>query len=252
MGAPVPTQLDASAAPGVLVGRTAASQGLITCTSCQLVCSVPQSGWEDQWACPRCAATLHSRKPASLSRTWALIIAAAVFYIPANVLHITVSSKLGTSQSDTILSGVIYFLKTGSWHIGLIIFTASIMVPIIKLVVLVFLMISIHRHSAWNPVRRTRLFRLIELIGRWSMVDIFVVTIAVSLVKLGLIASVQAGPGIVFFGAVVVLTMLAAYTFDPRLIWDAGQTTSTPRLKRNTGQTSSDSRLTWDTGETSP
>ena len=233
MGAHVPAQVE------VFAGRTAASQGLITCTSCRLVCAVPNSGWEDHWVCPRCGAALHSRKPASLSRTWALIIAAVVFYIPANVLHITVSSKLGTAQADTILSGVIYFMKTGSWHIGLIIFTASIMVPIVKLVMLVYLMISIHCRSSWNPVRRTRLFRLVELIGRWSMVDIFVVTIAVSLVKLGLIASVQAGPGAVFFGAVVVLTMLAAYTFDPRLIWDIGETRSDSRLKWDIGETSS-------------
>jgi len=202
-------------------GPTALSRGLIACTSCRLVSRPPSAGSAAQWACPRCRATLHSRIPGSLSRTWALIIAAAILYIPANVLIITESVKLGKVQSDTIISGVIYFLKTGSWHIALIIFGASIIVPLVKLVVLSYLMISIHRRSSWRPGKRTRIFRILKLIGRWSMVDIFVVTIAVSLVRLGFLASVQAGPGAVYFGAVVVLTMLAADSFDSRLIWDA-------------------------------
>lgn len=202
-------------------GRSAADHGLIACTSCRLLCKIPHTGLENQWACPRCAATLHSRKPGSLSRTWALIVAAAIFYIPANLLTITLTTNLGKTQSDTILSGVIYFIKTGSWHIALIIFIASIIVPIVKLVVLTYLMVSIHLRSPRRPGRRTRMFRVLELIGRWSMVDIFVVTVAVSLVKLGFLASIQAGPGAVYFGTVVVLTMLATKSFDSRLIWDA-------------------------------
>lgn len=202
-------------------GPTVLSRGLIACTSCRLVSKRPSAGSETQWACPRCRATLHSRIPGSLSRTWALIIAAAIFYIPANLLIITKSVKLGKVQSDTIMSGVIYFFKTGSWHIALIIFVASIIVPLVKLVVLSYLMISIKRRSSWRPGKRTRVFRILKFIGRWSMVDIFVVTIAVSLVRLGFLASIQAGPGAVFFGAVVVLTILAAETFDSRLIWDA-------------------------------
>lgn len=201
-------------------GPTALNRGLIVCTSCRLVSRPPSTGSRAQWACPRCGASLRPRIPDSLSRTWSLIVAAAIFYIPANVLTITVSAKLGKVQSDTILSGVIYFFKTGSWHIALIIFFASIIVPLLKLVVLSFLMISIQRHSSWRPGKRTRIFRVVKLIGRWSMVDIFVVTIAVSLVRLGFLASIQAGPGAVFFGAVVVLTILAADSFDSRLIWD--------------------------------
>lgn len=197
------------------------SRGLVACTSCRLVSKMPSAGDEAQWACPRCGAVLHSRIPGSLSRTWALIIAAAIFYIPANMLTITESAKLGKVQSDTIISGVIYFLKTGSWHIALIIFVASIIVPLVKLVVLSYLMVSIHRRSSWRPGMRTRMARILEIIGRWSMVDIFVVTIAVSLVRLGFLASVEAGPGAIFFGAVVVLTMLATDSFDSRLIWDS-------------------------------
>lgn len=203
-----------------LQGPTTLGRGLIACTSCRLVCRQPAAGNKNNWACPRCGATLHARIPNSLDRTWALIIAAAIFYIPANVLTITQSAKLGKVQSDTILSGVIYFFKTGSWHIAVIIFVASIIIPLMKLVVLTLLMASIHRRSSWRPGRRTRIFRIVELIGRWSMVDIFVITIAVSLVRLGFLASIQIGPGAVFFGAVVVLTMLAAISFDSRLIWD--------------------------------
>ena len=226
MGTGIRETLSQSSNRTLTAEATVSGMGLIACRDCRLLCKTPDKGKPDQWSCPRCGATLHPRKPGSLSRTWALIIAAAVLYIPANVLTITVSSKLGTTQSDTILSGVIYFFKTGSWHIALIIFIASILVPIVKLVVLTFLLASIHLRSAWRPVGRTRAFRLLELIGRWSMVDIFVVTIAVSLVRLGFLASIQAGPAAIFFGAVVVLTMLATLSFDPRLIWDARETSS--------------------------
>jgi paraquat-inducible protein A len=124
---------------------------------------------------------LHQRKTNSLTRTWALVIAAFIFYIPANVLPITVVISLGKTQADTIMSGVIYFMLTGMWPIALVIFVASVAVPLLKLFVLAFLLISVQRKSRWRPEDRTRLYRIAEAVGRWSMVDIFVVTILVIL-----------------------------------------------------------------------
>jgi paraquat-inducible protein A len=118
------------------------------------------------------------------------------------------------------MSGVIYFVKTGMWPIALVIFVASVFVPLMKLSVLTYLLISVKRRSHWRPRDRTRLYRMTEVVGRWSMVDIYVVTILVALVKLGALASIDAGPGAIYFGAVVVITMFAAESFDPRLIWD--------------------------------
>jgi len=171
--------------------------------------------------CSRCGATLHQRKPNSISRTWALVLAAYVLYIPANVLPITTVISLGKEQSDTIMSGVMYFIATGMWPIAAIIFIASVFVPLVKLLILSFLLITVQRKSHWRPRERTQLYRIVEVVGRWSMLDIYVVTILVALVKLGALASIDAGPGAVYFAAVVVTTMFAAESFDPRLIWDA-------------------------------
>jgi len=170
--------------------------------------------------CGRCGAELHLRKPRSLERTWALVIAAAVCYVPANVLPVMMVTSFGQVASDTIFSGVVYFLTHGMWPLAFVVFVASIFVPVLKLAILTFLLISVGRRSSWKPVERTRLFRITEAIGRWSMVDIFAITILVALVRLGNLATIDAGPGAVFFGAVVVITMLAAESFDPRLIWD--------------------------------
>ena len=176
--------------------------------------------------CSRCGAILHSRKPNSIARTWALILAAAIFYVPANVLPITTVISFGKAQSDTIMSGVIYFIATGLWPIALVIFVASVFVPLVKLTILTFLLISVQRESTWRQKDRTRLYRITEIVGRWSMVDVYVVTILVALVNLGSIATIQAGPGAVFFAAVVVITMFAAMSFDPRLIWDVKENTN--------------------------
>jgi paraquat-inducible protein A len=173
--------------------------------------------------CPRCGASLHVRKTHSLQRTWALILAAAICYVPANVLPVMAVTSLGKTESDTIMSGVIYFVQHGDWPLAIVIFTASVFVPLLKLIILAFLLTSVHRRSRWRPVDRTRMYRLTETIGRWSMVDIYVVTILVALVRLGNLATIEAGWGAVFFGAVVVLTILAAESFDPRLIWDASE-----------------------------
>lgn len=199
---------------------TSKALNLVSCHCCHLLCRPPLSPVPRKWRCPRCGASLHLRKPNSIVRTWALIIAAAVLYVPANVLPMTTVISFGNAQSDTILSGVLYFIKTGMWPIALIIFVASIVVPLAKIFILSFLLITVQRGSTWRRRDRTRLYRITEAIGRWSMVDIFVITILVALVNLGSLASIQAGPAAVFFAAVVILTMLAAMGFDPRLIWD--------------------------------
>lgn len=200
---------------------TALKASLVSCHNCHLVCRAPSHHGKPGSACPRCGAVLHQRKPNSISRTWALVIAAFIFYIPANVLPIMLTTSLGTTQSDTIMNGVIYFITTGSWPIALVIFIASIVVPLAKLLILTFLLISLQRKSQWRPHDRTRLYRITEAIGRWSMLDIYVVTILVALVKLGALARIEAGPAAVFFAAVVVITIFAAMSFDPRLIWDS-------------------------------
>jgi paraquat-inducible protein A len=200
---------------------TARSVSLISCHSCHQLNKAVFSAKDATMFCPRCGARLHSRKPNSIARTWALVIAAFIFYIPANVLPITTVISFGKAQSDTIMSGVIYFVKSGSWPIALVIFIASIFVPLLKLFLLTFLLISVQRKSRWRPKDRTRLYRITEAVGRWSMVDIYVVTILVALVKLGSLATIEAGPGAIFFAGVVIITIFAAMSFDPRLIWDA-------------------------------
>ena len=200
---------------------TAASASLLSCHSCNLLSRISRPHGQAHALCPRCEAPLHQRKPNSLGRTWALVLAAFIFYIPANVLPITIVISLGKPQADTIISGVIYFLHTGMWPIAAVIFIASIFVPLVKLFLLTFLLISVQRKWKWRPKDRTQLYRITEVVGRWSMVDIFVVTILVALVKLGALATIDAGPAAVYFGAVVVITMFAAMSFDPRLIWDA-------------------------------
>ena len=200
--------------------RTALKASLISCHSCHLLCK-PASLHKNAYAvCPRCGTPLHSRKPNSIARAWALIIAAFIFYIPANVLPITTVVSFGKAQSDTIMSGVIYFVQSGSWPIALVIFVASVFVPLLKLIILTYLLISVQMKSKWRPKDRTRLYRITEAVGRWSMVDIYVVTLLVALVKLGSLATIEAGPGAIFFAGVVIITIFAAMSFDPRLIWD--------------------------------
>jgi paraquat-inducible protein A len=170
--------------------------------------------------CPRCGGELHQRKPNSLMRTWALVITGIIFYVPANVLPMTVTSTLGNAQADTIMSGVIYFVHSGSWEIALVIFTASIFVPFLKFLIIIYLLLSVQFKSIKRPKDRTVLYRITEAVGRWSMVDIYVVTILIALVKLGFLADIEAGPAAIYFAAMVAITMIAAESFDPRLIWD--------------------------------
>ena len=203
-----------------VVAKTAAAAGLVACHSCNLLSKAVPAGSHAELVCPRCGEVLHARKPDSIARTWALLIAAIICYIPANLLPMTVVTSLGNTQEDTIISGVIYFLQHGQWPIGLVIFAASIVLPLAKIFSLSYLLISVQRKSQWRPEERARLYRMTEAIGRWSMTDIYVVTILVALVSLGNLATVKAGLGAIFFGAVVVITIFAAMSFDPRKIWD--------------------------------
>ena len=198
---------------------SAARAGLLSCESCQLL-SRPASAAEPGF-CPRCGETLEFRRRASIHTPWALVIAAAVCYIPANALPVLNTTTLGTSEGDTILGGVAFLYTSGSWPLALIVLIASVMIPLGKLVALVYLLITVQRGSVSSGHERTRLYRMVEFIGRWSMLDVFVDTFTVALVQLQPLMSVTPGAGVLFFGAVVVLTMLAAEAFDPRLIWDA-------------------------------
>jgi paraquat-inducible protein A len=202
----------------ITAGETARTRNLVACHSCGLVSRCPPACIRVR--CPRCDAVLHRRIPRSVSRSWAFLVAAIMLYLPANLLPIMHVTSLGQRRSDTILSGAEYLLVHGMWPLALIVFVASILVPLLKMVILAYLLLSVQLKSAARPLDRLRLYRFTEFVGRWSMVDVFVVTVLVALVHLGRLASVEAGPGALFFAGVVVLTMLAAKTFDPRLIWD--------------------------------
>ncbi len=174
--------------------------------------------------CRRCHATLHERKPMSLDRTLALMLAAMILYIPANVLPMTLTESLLGSQHDTIMSGVIYFWQSDDYLVATVIFTASIFVPILKLIILGFLLYAVHQQGKgkrrFRPEQCAVLYRIVEFVGRWSMIDVFVVSLLTALIQMQSLATISAGPGAVAFGAVVVLTMLASLSFDPRIIWD--------------------------------
>ena len=200
---------------------TAMRCGLLGCHSCGLLV---KSGKHPQASCPRCGSNLHARKPESFTRTWAFLIAAMVLYIPANAMPVMNTSSLFGTQKDTILSGVAYLWTSGSWILAVVVFIASIAVPMLKIIAIMFLVISTQRRSVALLPARTRIYRVVEFVGRWSMLDIYVITILVALVQFNALATIQAGPGAVAFGAVVVLTMCAAMSFDPRLMWDATET----------------------------
>jgi paraquat-inducible protein A len=205
---------------GVLVSASAASLGLLACGTCGLLQRRPAGG-APALACARCGSPVHTRKPDSVMRTWALVIAAYMLYLPANLLPILQTNTLKGSDWDTIMSGLIFLWLDGLWPLSIIIFVASIVIPLAKLLTLSYLLLSVRQ--AWTPHRRarTRLYRLVDLVGKWSMVDIYVGAMLVGLVQFAPVASVRPGPGAVAFGAVVVLTIFASHSFDPRLLWDA-------------------------------
>ncbi len=211
--------------------KTARQAGLIACHFCHTLSKLPEEiESKTQYElkagkaiihCPCCQSSLHSRIPNSLGRTWALLLAALILYIPANALPIMTVIYWGEGQPDTILGGVVHLFAQGMWPLALLIFIASVFIPILKLIALFSLLISVHLKVQWRPKDRTVLYRITEFVGRWSMVDIFVIALLVGLVQFGNTASVLPNLGALSFAAVVILTMLAAHSFDPRLIWDA-------------------------------
>ncbi len=170
--------------------------------------------------CPRCGTPLHHRRENSIARSWALVLSASLLMIPAQLYPVMTVSQLGRGSPDTILSGVVKLLANGYLGLAAIVFVASIVVPVAKLVALVFLLRTVEKGSAWRPRDRTFLYRITEIVGAWSMVDVFLVGLLSGLVSLNLLANIEPGIGATFFGAVVILTMFAAHSFDPRLIWD--------------------------------
>ncbi len=203
--------------------RTAAEASLVGCHSCNLLVSDSVFRENAHPRCPRCGSSLHRRKTDSLNRAWAFLIAAFILYIPANYFPIMTVILFGRGNPDTILSGVIHLVEAGEYPIAALVFFASVFVPILKIVVLGFLLISVQRGSRWRPRDRTVLYRVTESVGRWSMIDIFMISILIGLVKLGAVATIEAGIGATSFAAVVILTMVAAMCFDPRLIWDRAE-----------------------------
>ena len=192
---------------------------VIGCHGCGLVCedTLDETGHAD---CPRCGAALHRRRPDSVARAWAFLVAALILYIPANVLPVMYTNMFGNGSDSTIMSGVIQFWHGESYGIALVIFVASIAVPCTKFLGLGLLLTTSQRHSRRAMRERAKLYRLIELVGYWSMLDVVVVAIVSALVKFQLLSDIEPRIGILFFGMVVILTMLSAMSFDPRLIWD--------------------------------
>jgi paraquat-inducible protein A len=193
--------------------------GLIGCDVCGLVLRVP--GTAGQWHCPRCAHTLHVRKPFSVQRTLAWLVVALALYAPANLLPVMSTTSVLGHASHTIGGGIVELWRSGSHELALIVFIASIVVPLGKIASLALLAFSAQRGSHWRQRERAMLYRLVETVGHWSMLDVFVVVLLVGMVRFGVLATVEPEAGLLAFGAVVVATMLAASSFDPRLIWPA-------------------------------
>ena len=193
---------------------TAAAEGLACCHIC---CKLAPASLH---RCPLCRAALHLRKPNSLQRTIALVMTASLLYVPANILPIMTTTQLGRPMDNTIVGGVILLIHHGSYPIAAVIFIASVLVPISKLLALSWLCWSVSRRHPTSHKERTRLYRATELVGKWSMTDVFVVAILVALIQLGGLLRITAGTAAIAFGGVVIVTILAAESFDPRLIWD--------------------------------
>ena len=195
----------------------------VMCGACQLVVASESGATGTRQRCPRCATPLEPRQPGSLSATLALITAAAILYLPANLLAVMTVERFGRVNSYTILAGVDELVQLGMWPLALLVFFASIVVPMLKLVSLAWFLHAIRRRSAGRLQERTVLYRLIDVVGRWSNIDVFMVSILAASLQFGFLTTVDPEAGIVSFAAVVVLTMLATAVFDPRLMWDAAR-----------------------------
>jgi len=195
--------------------KTADELGVIACPLCELVMRSPEGDAD----CPRCGQFLPRVSRRGIGKCWALVIAAVALYFPANVLPMMHTEQFPMHRDDTILSGIKFLWREGSWELAVLVFAASILVPLTKLIVLGFLLVTSSRRSTWRPRVRTKMYRALEVIGHWSMLDVFVVSLLTAVVQLGRFASVEPGPAVLPFASVVVLTMLASASFDPRTIW---------------------------------
>ena len=191
--------------------------GMAGCHTCGKAVHV---GKHSHVECPRCGADVHYRKHDSINRAWAFLIAAFIMYIPANTEPMMRTTSLGNTSADTILEGVIYFLSHGDWPLALVIFAASVMLPLLKMIAIAYILISVQRGSTSKKIEKTNLYRIAEILGKWSMLDIFVVGLMAGLVQLGALTTIAPGPACIAFAAVVILTMFAEMAFDPKLIWD--------------------------------
>ena len=191
--------------------------GLLLCLHCRATVRAGQALYP---RCPRCDANLYERKPQSLALTAALLLCAAALYVPANLLPVMYTNTLLDKEQDTIMSGVLVLLHSGSWPIALLVFIASIVVPLLKIIALSVVVFSAWRRTTRHQAPRSELFRMVDFIGRWSMLDVYAISLLVALVQIRSLASIAVGWGALAFAAVVVLTLFAAKTFDERLLWD--------------------------------
>lgn len=195
---------------------------LLGCASCGLVsANVVGADRGVVQRCPRCLEPLRARQTDSVQRTWACLCAAAILYVPANVLPIMATTEGFRSDEHTLLGGIRELWITGSWFLAIVVFVASIVVPVGKIGVLALLAWSVRKAPHWRQIERARLFRLIETVGQWSMLDVYVVVILAATVRFGPLASAAPGPGLLSFAAVVIFTILATRAFDPKLIWQS-------------------------------
>lgn len=198
--------------------KTARKDGekTIACTVCDLIVTSTEEGHR----CPRCAASLHTRKPDAMRRTTALVITGFLLYVPANVIPVLTTVRLGRADENTILSGVLELIQNDLWPLAIIVFSASIILPLLKLCGLTWMLLATHFRSARMLVGRTRFYRMIDVVGRWSNIDVFAVSVLIAALRFGALTEVHAGTGLVAFAAVVIITMVATTAFDTRLMWD--------------------------------
>ena len=193
-------------------------QGIAGCHTCGLAVKMQNHA---ETECPRCGSDVHYRKHNSISRAWAFLISAFVMYIPANTEPMMRTTAFGNTEGDTIISGVLYFLSHGEWYLAVVIFAASVMLPLLKIIAIGYLLVSIQRGETVRRHQRTNLYKIAEILGKWSMLDIFVVALMVALIQMGNLTSINPGGACIAFASVVILTMFAEMALDPKMIWDA-------------------------------
>jgi len=197
--------------------KTLKQQNLVLCHGCEKINSYSK---KLNQTCTRCSTKLHLRKPNSLEKTWALTVASIIAFIPAHTLPIMTVLLFGDGTPDTIMSGIILLVQLGMTPVAMLIFIASFLVPLGKIFALFILLLNVNKCSMKSAKKYTKLYRVVEFLGKWSMLDVFVVAIMAAVVQLGVISEIVAGSGATAFAIMVVLTMVAAHSFDPRLLWD--------------------------------